>query len=99
MERVDGKAEDDGWCVLMRLLRVSETHPVFSMLGELTNVGRQSAYQYGKALRALYITKWVAHNGTIDPNLAHTSQDCASFPIYLIPQAPSIFGRQMCLEL
>jgi hypothetical protein len=57
MERVDGNSEDDEWCVLTQLLQALNAQVVFSMLGELTNVGRHSTYQYGKALRALYISK------------------------------------------
>lgn len=57
MERVDGGSEDDEWCVLTQLFRVLSPQAVFSMLGELTNIGRHSTYQYGKALRALYISK------------------------------------------
>jgi len=60
MERTDEELEDDKWCALTQLSERclnTDVHAMSSTIGELTNVGRQSTYHYGKALRALYISR------------------------------------------
>ena len=43
------------------------TLSVISLLGELTDVGRQSTYNFGIALRKLYIEKWVFQSALPPP--------------------------------